>query len=27
VFHSDHLEPSEQFDATPGYEKSVASLS
>jgi glucoamylase len=27
VFHSDHLEPSEQFDATTGYEKSVASLS
>jgi hypothetical protein len=27
VFHRDHLELSEQFDATTGYEKSVASLS
>jgi len=27
VFHSDHLELSEQFDATSGYEKSVANLS
>ena len=27
VFHSDHLELGEQFDATPGYEKSVANLS
>ena len=27
VFHSDHLELSEQFDATTGYEKSVANLS
>ena len=27
VFHSDHLELSEQFDATTGYEKSVRDLS
>jgi hypothetical protein len=27
VFHSDHLELSEQFDANSGYEKSVANLS
>jgi hypothetical protein len=27
VFHSDHLELSEQFDATTGYEKSVRNLS
>jgi glucoamylase len=27
VFHSDHLELSEQFDAISGYEKSVANLS
>jgi glucoamylase len=27
VFHSDHLELSEQFDATTGYEKSVSNLS
>jgi glucoamylase len=27
LFHSDHLELSEQFDATSGYEKSVANLS
>ena len=27
VFHSDHLELSEQFDASTGYEKSVANLS
>jgi glucoamylase len=27
VFHSDHLELSEQFDATSGYEKSVGNLS
>jgi glucoamylase len=27
VFHSDHLELSEQFDATSGYEKSVSDLS
>lgn len=27
VFHSDHLELSEQFDATSGYEKSVRNLS
>ena len=27
VFHSDHLELSEQFDATTGYEKSVSDLS
>ncbi len=27
VFHSDHLELSEQFDATSGYEKSVSNLS
>ena len=27
VFHSDHLELSEQFDARTGYEKSVANLS
>jgi len=27
VFHSDHLELSEQFDATTGYEKSVGNLS
>lgn len=27
VFHSDHFELSEQFDATSGYEKSVSSLS
>jgi len=27
VFHSDHFELSEQFDATSGYEKSVANLS
>jgi len=27
VFHSDHFELSEQFDATTGYEKSVANLS
>ncbi len=26
VFHSDHLELSEQFDGTSGYEKSVANL-
>lgn len=26
VFHSDHLELSEQFDATTGYQKSVANL-
>jgi glucoamylase len=26
VFHSDHLELSEQFDATSGYEKSVCNL-
>ena len=27
VFHSDHVELSEQFDATTGYEKSVSNLS
>ena len=27
IFHSDNLEPSEQFDATTGYEKSVSNLS
>jgi glucoamylase len=27
VFHSDHLEVSEQFDANSGYEKSVSNLS
>ena len=27
VFHSDHFELSEQFDATSGYEKSVSNLS
>jgi len=27
IFHSDHFELSEQFDATSGYEKSVANLS
>ena len=27
VFHSDHLELSEQFDAITGFEKSVANLS
>lgn len=27
AFHSDHLELSEQFDATTGYEKSVSNLS
>jgi len=27
VYHSDHLELGEQFDATTGYEKSVANLS
>jgi len=27
VFHSDHLELSEQFDAATGYEKSVSNLS
>ena len=27
VFHSDHLELSEQFDATSGYQKSVSNLS
>ncbi len=27
VFHSDHLELSEQFDATSGYEKSVSNQS
>ena len=27
VYHSDHLELSEQFDAVTGFEKSVASLS
>jgi glucoamylase len=27
IFHSDHLELSEQFDATTGYEKSVTNLS
>jgi glucoamylase len=27
IFHSDHLELSEQFDATTGYEKSASSLS
>lgn len=27
VYHSDHLELSEQFDATSGYEKSVSNLS
>ena len=26
IFHSDHLELSEQFDATSGYEKSVSDL-
>lgn len=26
VYHSDHLELSEQFDATTGYEKSVRNL-
>ena len=26
IFHSDHLELSEQFDGTTGYEKSVANL-
>ena len=27
IFHSDHLELSEQFDANTGYEKSVSNLS
>ena len=27
VFHSEHFELSEQFDATTGYEKSVSNLS
>jgi glucoamylase len=27
IYHSDHLELSEQFDATTGYEKSVSNLS
>jgi glucoamylase len=27
VFHSDHFELSEQFDATTGYAKSVSNLS
>ena len=27
LFHSDHFELSEQFDATSGYEKSVSNLS
>jgi GH15 family glucan-1,4-alpha-glucosidase len=27
VFHSDHFELSEQFDATTGFEKSVSNLS
>jgi glucoamylase len=27
VFHSDHLELSEQFDATSGYERSVSNQS
>ena len=27
VYHSDHLELSEQFDAVTGFEKSVANLS
>ena len=27
IFHSDHLELSEQFDASTGYEKSVSNLS
>jgi glucoamylase len=27
IFHSDHLEVSEQFDASTGYEKSVSNLS
>jgi glucoamylase len=27
VFHSDHFELSEQFDATSGFEKSVSNLS
>jgi glucoamylase len=27
IFHSDHLELSEQFDAFSGYEKSVSNLS
>jgi glucoamylase len=27
IFHSDHLELSEQFDAVTGYEKSVSNLS
>lgn len=27
VFHSDHVELSEQFDAVTGFEKSVANLS
>ena len=26
VFHSDHLELSEQFDGTSGFEKSVSDL-
>ena len=26
IFHSDHLELSEQFDRTTGFEKSVANL-
>ena len=26
VYHSDHLELSEQFDASTGYEKSVRNL-
>jgi len=26
IFHSDHLELSEQFDGTTGYEKSVSDL-
>ena len=27
VFHSDHFELSEQFDASSGFEKSVSNLS
>ena len=27
IFHSNHLELSEQFDASSGYEKSVSNLS
>jgi glucoamylase len=27
VFHSDHLELSEQYDATSGYERSVSNQS